>query len=1086
MIVLFLLGAALASAATKADVPAPANGKLVASYGKLPLHFEPNQGQWDSQVRFASRGPNFGLFLSDTEAFMVLHQRDKVSAVPAVGGIKPIPEVRRHVLRMQLLGASGTVHWSGQDQLPGVSNYYVSDAGRPELGVPQFRSARANGVYPGVDAVYYSQNRTLEYDFVVHPGADPSAIRMQWSGVDKVSLTASGDLSIATSLGNVVHEKPNVYQIVDGKRVAVEARYTLTGNQVQFALGNYDRQHDVVIDPVVRSYSTLLGGAGNGSTLTGDDYGLAVAVDSSGRAFLAGSTASVSFPGNNAARSGTSDAYVTQLNTSGSAILFTTYIGGSGVEQIEALAVDGSNRVYGAGRSSSPSLPGASNTNAGAEDAFLFRLNPAALTPGSIDYLRFVGGSGNDYGKAVAVNASSELYFVGWTESTNLPANVTGGTTAAGGRNVFVGKLDSAGAPSLLRYFGGSGHDYGLAIAVDSFLNVYIGGSSACAGGGPGCANDLPLGSPLRPYTAPTNDGFVLRFSPNLTSIDWSTFIGGSALDEVVGVALDGNGNVYAGGYSGSSNFPIIFKDTTATNPSPNGANDMFVVKIGCVAPITPGQQCAGSHEIKYSSVFGGRNNDWMARLTADRQGSVYIAGYGETGFPTFAAPTASHFTFGGGLLDGVFAKVTPGGRSLLYSMYLGGVNDDLATGVALDSQGNAYVSGYTLSGNFPTTIGSALQGGADAFVVKLGPYAVPTAAFISPGNAIEFGTFGDKPIDTLGGNWGDAIAVAQRKSTGDTYIVAKDAFGSLYARVFFASTQSWGAWYGPAASISGTPAIAVNEISGVAYVVVRGLPGPQGEVLYYWASLNPNTGFGPAPFASKLAGGGLFSTDPAMASCADGNTYVVGKGWAAGIEEQPLWMVRINSSGTPGGTWISGGGLLKGKPSLTCGTDVDPGTSFNYVYLAARDKTNNTWASRILGDSWVNWPATGNPWLSTGGAFLTQDPKLAASGDGKLFLVAAIQGGLIMYTPLPQGSTQSIAWVHDGTAGFVDNYSPAGVSGDLFVAGRKTNTNPAEPIGDQFFWWRSSNAATFGNGVWDRVFVRGLNTTSPLEATPK
>ena len=377
------------------------------------------------------------------------------------------------------------------------------------------------------------------------------------------------------------------------------------------------------------------------------------------------------------------------------------------------------------------------------------------------------------------------------------------------------------------------------------------------------------------------------------------------------------------------------------------------------------------------------------------------------------------------------------------------------------------------------TSGSSAYQGGLDAYIVKLGAYAVPSAGFISPRNAIEFATFGDNVTTAFGGDWGDTIAVAQRKSTGDTYMVAKDFYGSLYARVFFANTQTWSNWYGPVASISGMPALAVNETTGIAYVVVRGTLGAQGEVQYYWASLNPGTGFGPSPFASKLAGGGLFSTDPAMTSCADGNIYVVGKGWSAGVEEQPLWMVRIASDGTPSSTWFGGGGLLKGKPSLTCGTD-------NVAYLAARDKTDNTWAARISGDSWLNWPATLNPWLSTGGAFLTQDPKLAASGDGNLFLVAAIQGGYITYTPLAQGDTQTIAWIPGGTSGFVDNYSPAGVSGDLFVAGRKANTNPAEPIGDQFFWWRSSNAATLGNGVWDRVFVRGLNTTSPPEATPR
>lgn len=477
---------------------------------------------------------------------------------------------------------------------------------------------------------------------------------------------------------------------------------------------------------------------------------------------------------------------MTKLNSDGSAILFTTYISGSSTEQVQGLAVDSAGNVYGIGRTQSSNLSGENLSTSfagGSFDVFLFKLG----STGTINYLRYLGGTGDDFGAAVAVSSSFELYFTGSSNSKDLP----GAGTAPSGTsyNAFVGKLNSAAesptcviSAARLTTSGWASPEHGTGAA-------YIGGSSSSSG--------LPITSPLRSYSASV-DGFIAKIDPTGANVVWGTYIGGSVIDEVYSIALDGNGNVYAGGYTGSANFPII-----NTGRSVVGSNDMFVVKINS----TP--------DFVYSTVFGGSGNDWLTGITVDRAGSVYIAGYTQlnlpvtTPFPAFAAPNAAHFSGSGGFGDGIVAKVTPGGRSLLYSMYVGGNGDDRCTAIAVDASGNAYVSGYedSTGTSFPTVNalsgGTTNQGATDAFVLKIGSYQVPAAAFISKRNGvIEVTNFGDDPYSNaalyrLGGDWGDSVAVAQRKSTGDIYVVAKDFFdgsgrGTLYARVFRADTQTW------------------------------------------------------------------------------------------------------------------------------------------------------------------------------------------------------------------------------------------------------------------------------------------------------
>ena len=683
---------------------AATQAQVSSSYGKLPLSFEMNRGQTDSQVKFLARGQGYGLFLTPREAVLSLRAAQPNAGhanahKPTTGkGAKADKPARSAVVRMRLAHANANPKLSGLDLLPGTSNYFIgNDPSKWQTGVTHYARVKYAGVYPGIDLVYYGNQRQLEYDFVLAPGADPKRIELVFEGTRRLSLDRQGNLILATAGGELVQHKPVVYQEADGKRTEVEGRYVLRGrNRAGFHVARYDARRPLVIDPVL-SYSTYLGGSGG-------DYSQAIAVDASGNAYVTGSTNSSNFPTTAgvpqlAYGSGTYDVFVTKLNASGTALVYSTYLGGSGADEAWSIALDGSGNAYVAGYTESGNFP----TTAGAYqhaygggpfDGFVTKLNAAGT---ALIYSTYLGGNGFDNVLGIATDGSGNAYVTGVTGYGNFPTTAGAYQTGSGGGyDAFVTKLNAAGSALVYSTFlGGSGEDDGSSIAVDSGGNAYVAGSTASSDYG------TTPGAYQTGYGGGTFDAFVTKLNASGTAAIYSTYLGGGGRDEALAIAVDGSGNAYVTGTTayfliGSTayyDFP-----TSGGAPQTNyagGASDAFVTKLN-----------ATGTALVYSTFLGGSGEDKGRGITVDTDGNAYVTGWtASSNFPT-TANTYQPF-YGGGSRDAFVTKLNAAGTALVYSTYLGGIGGDISYGIPIDASGNVYVTGYTSSSNFPTTAGA-------------------------------------------------------------------------------------------------------------------------------------------------------------------------------------------------------------------------------------------------------------------------------------------------------------------------------------------------------------------------------------------
>src|SRR5438034_955650 len=314
----------------------------------------------DSEVKFLSRGIGYGIFISPTEAVLSLSsglpQKTKGPeagenlAAPSLHEEAEAPQ-RRAVLRMKLVGANPKPQLTGEEELPGKVNYFIgNDPKKWRTNISTYAKVKYREVYPGIDLVHYGNQRQLEYDFVVAPGADPKAIRLGFEGAETMEIDARGDLLLHTPEGDVRQHKPVIYQEFDGTRTQVSGGYSLSRrNQVSFELGKYDPGRPLIIDPTL-SYSTYLGG-------NGDDTPYGIAVDPAGNVYISGYTSSTNFPTASAFQAtyggGLYDAFVTKLNATGSAIVYSTFLGGHGDDRGSRITVDSAGNAYVTGQTAS-------------------------------------------------------------------------------------------------------------------------------------------------------------------------------------------------------------------------------------------------------------------------------------------------------------------------------------------------------------------------------------------------------------------------------------------------------------------------------------------------------------------------------------------------------------------------------------------------------------------------------------------------------------------------------------------------------------------------------------------------------------
>ncbi len=719
------------------------NGPL---YSTLPLSFEANQGQVDGQVKFLVRGRAYTLFLTGDEAVVMLrsHASGARNQESGPGGLRQSPSydglrTDDSVLRLRLVGADFRSAITGADPLPGKAHYFLgNDPSRWHTNVPTYARVKYQGVYPGVDLVYYgNQSGQLEYDFIVAPGADATAISLDVGAAlvparrraqrSPLQIAADGDLIIHLDDGDVRFHKPIVYQVDPAPATSaaglppgiqrsslVEGHYTLTAsNQVGFALGPYDHTRTLVIDPVL-SYSSYLGGSAG-------DAGYGIAVDSSGDAYVTGSTVSPNFPitsgGVQTTPGGASDVFVSKFNPSGSGLLFSIYLGGNGADAASAILLDSSGDIYLVGSTSSTNFPtttGALQTTYGGNgDAFLTELKPDGSV---LVYSTYVGGSQADNATALALDSAGDVFLTGSTQSHDFPTMNPLQLGNDGVSNVFVSEVNPTGTALVYStYLGGSSSDYGTALALDGSGNVYISGYTY--------STDFPTQNAFQSVLAGGSDAFITELTPGNIALVFSTFLGGNSIDRVFSMSLDVSGSIYLAGDTQSTNFPVTSSAFQSVN---HGLADAFVSKLS-----------RGASSVVYSTLLGGSGTDGITAMALDSAGSVYLTGFTQSGdFPLLdplqkilgIAGAGSCGTTSAPILcaDAFVAKLGPSG-SPIYSTFLGGSGADSGQAIVVDSLGTAYVAGSTASPNFPATVG-ALQwayagtsSSSNAFVAKIG-----------------------------------------------------------------------------------------------------------------------------------------------------------------------------------------------------------------------------------------------------------------------------------------------------------------------------------------------------------------------------
>ena len=733
--------------------------RVRAAYGQLPLSFEANSGQTDPRVKFLARGSGYTVFLTDRDATLRLNATDHrgehaKSAVVKIGltGANPAPQIVPAQLQ------------------PGHSNYLIGN--QPDRwirNVPHYAEITYREVYPRIDLVYHGNQRHLEQDFVLAPGADANQIDLKIAGAETLSLNAAGDLVVATGNGDLLLRHPTAYQELSGKTVAVAASFVpRKSHRVGIQVAAYDRAQPLIIDPVV-DYATYLSGSGT-------DSASSIAVDSAGNAYITGGTNSTDFPTLGAMKttlaSTKGNAFVTKLNPSGSALVFSTYLGGSGdhgglngsfSDDGAGIAVDAAGNIYVAGTTGSSDFPlmnpyQATLTGVGAAN-FVTKLDPTGAT---VLYSSFLGGNGGEICHGLAVDAIGNMYITGVTSSTTYPITVATAIQTKNNStdNAYVSRIDPTivGIGSLVfsTYLGGSGTVIGDAIAVDSNANAYVTGQVTASS-----PNDFPVKNAFQSTLKGNGTGIFLSridTNPGTASLVYSTVFSGTTSastgpnspniqDVGNGIDVDGNFNAFVAGTAGTPDFPTTpgaFQTTQAPAKATSLNTTAFVARFDTSK--------SGALSLLYSSLLGGSTQEFGAGIKVDSLGDAFVVGSTAShDFPIIGgAPQVVNNS--SGAFNVFLSEFNPTGTGLFFSTYLGGQTSDQGSAVALDSNlsPNVFITGTTLSSNFPTTTGAFQinQKGTgthlSSFVAKLSPAAV-SGVFATPGSL----GFGNQNVNT-------------------------------------------------------------------------------------------------------------------------------------------------------------------------------------------------------------------------------------------------------------------------------------------------------------------------------------------------
>lgn len=675
---------------------------------RLLRSFEMNRGQINAYVKFMSRTQYSTLFLTPKEAILQLTATGAAQSTSTHATNRAISTIGKSVstvkqkafLRIHLIDANNSPKMLGETKLHGEINYLIgNDRAQWVKDVPHYAKVRYVDVYPGIDWVFYCNDHFLEYDFIVAPGADPSAIQIGFEGVDKMTIDNQGNLILKTAIGRIKHHKPLLYQFIEGEKISVAGSYEVISNQkFRLIVGAYNRSRPLFIDPVLQVITSFAG--------SGEHAVEGLSVDPTGNIYLYGVTSSVDLPTTTGAYqtvfSGPdplpwlepSDAFIAKLTPSGSDFIYLTYLGGSENEEnivspvmSGGIATNDAGNAYVLGQTQSndfPITPGAYQTSlSGSVDAFITKLNSNG---DDLIYSTFLGGDSLEIAGDLALDTQGNVYITGATESgTGSPFPTT--TNAfqkikSGGWDAFLTVLNADGTALVYStFFGGSNFsDFAFGVAVDSTGMVWIAGSTE--------SDDFPTKNPLQASLSGGSDIIVAKFDPNASGDDslmFSTYWGGSGYEHADAIALDNDGNAYiTGDVMHSTDFPVknaLQSECNEHLPEEVPQQDAFAAKI------------MYSGTMAYCTCMGGNHFDEATSVAVDSHGQAYVSGYSQsTDFP----PRDPIYQ---GFVDFVVA-LEPDGSDYVYQTFL-----SVADVIAMDPYDNLIVAGERSSTDTPIVV---------------------------------------------------------------------------------------------------------------------------------------------------------------------------------------------------------------------------------------------------------------------------------------------------------------------------------------------------------------------------------------------
>lgn len=674
--------------------------------GRLPIFFEKNEGQYDDQVKFVARAEGSIIFFTQNAMVIGLKciqpNEETTNTIEERGHIAQTGMPREKAtcsyryIRIQLKGASTEARVMEGEPLQGKHHYFKDS--QKVTNVSLYQKISYQAIYPGIDWVHYAKGKELENDFIIQPGVDPAQIRLSIKGADKVEIDQAGHLVLSGEMGEYRLLMPKVSLELDGVKKEIKGEYIIHQDQtIGLKIAAYETKGILTIDPILE-YSTYLGKM--------DNYGgCDIAVDQAGNVYIVGSTDSATFPTTedayNGSLNGGSIVFITKLNASGTELIYSTYLGGSGNNYGLGITVDNDQIAYVTGRSDSSHFPLVAPYSSIIDNsAFIVKLNAAG------DALLYSTGlASNTWGYSIAIDPSGNMYIVGTVSSNQLQDVIANALYPAyqpqcvGSNNTFIVKFSSDGTKVIYcTYLGGSLSDDGVAIATDSVGNTYVTGNTWSA--------DFPVKAALYPTRLGGYNAFVGKFNAEGGAI-YVTYLGGSNYDDGLGIAADSEGNAYVTGGTESSDFPLSSEPYDGRF---TGGRKAFISKIS-----------ADGSSLLYSTYLGGNNGSSIGMdIVLDSAQNMYITGRTLADDFPLKEPCQADYAGEG---DAFITIMSAAGDELIFSTYLGGRGQDDGNGIALDSHNNIYVTGRTDSSDFPIVQHSYEEtpnGGGEGFVSKV------------------------------------------------------------------------------------------------------------------------------------------------------------------------------------------------------------------------------------------------------------------------------------------------------------------------------------------------------------------------------